>query len=75
MKSEGQAWALGQLADIVKAAVGSLEVIEIVEPTDEGGAVSVSLSVDCAGYQRKLGGVPLKARERLLLKDSFEFSA
>ena len=68
MKSEGQAWALGQLADIVKAAVGSLEVIEIVEPTDEGGAVSVSLSVDCAGYQRKLGGVPLKARERLLLK-------
>lgn len=73
MKSEGQAWALEQLADIVKAAVGSFEIIEIVEPTDEGGAVTVSLSVDCSGYERKMGGIPLRARERLLLKIPVNF--
>jgi Prokaryotic E2 family A/ThiF family/Prokaryotic homologs of the JAB domain len=73
MKSEGQAWALKQLADIVKAAVGSLEIIEIVEPTDEGGAVTVSLSLDCSGYERKPGGIPLRARERLLLKIPVNF--
>ncbi|MET4114782.1 proteasome lid subunit RPN8/RPN11 [Bradyrhizobium sp. JR1.5] len=68
MKSDGQAWALEQLADIVQASSGLLEVIEIVEPTAQGEAVSISLSVDCLGYPRKQGGIPLKARERLLLK-------
>lgn len=68
MKSEGQAWALEQFADIAKAAIGSLEIVEVVEPTDEGGAVSVSFSLDCSGYERKPAGIPLKARERLLLK-------
>lgn len=68
MKSEGQAWALGQLAEIAQASSGSLEIIEIVEPTTQGEMVSISLSVDCSGYPRKEGGIPLKARERLLLK-------
>ncbi|SNT53067.1 JAB domain-containing protein [Tardiphaga sp. OK246] len=73
MKSEGQAWALEQLADIVQASSGSLEIIALVEPTAEGEAASVSLSVDCSGYPRKQGGIPLKARERLLLKIPVNF--
>jgi hypothetical protein len=73
MKSEGQAWALEQLADIVQASPGSLEIIDVVEPIGEGEAVSVSLSVHCSGYERKPGGIPLKARERLLLKIPVNF--
>jgi hypothetical protein len=73
MKSEGQAWALEQLADIVQASSGSLEIIELVEPTAQGEAVSISLSVDCSGYPRKQGGIPLRARERLLLKIPVNF--
>lgn len=73
MKTDGQAWSLDQLAEIVQASSGSLETIEIVEPTAEGQAVTVSLSVDCSGYPRKLGGIPLKARERLLLKIPSDF--
>ncbi|MDH6257502.1 ThiF family adenylyltransferase [Bradyrhizobium sp. BR13661] len=68
MKSEGQAWALQQLADVVQASSGSLEVIDSVEPTEDGEAVLVTLSVDCSGYPRKPGGIPFRARERLLLK-------
>ncbi|MCC8949126.1 ThiF family adenylyltransferase [Bradyrhizobium sp. Arg62] len=67
MTSEGQAWALEQLADIVKASSGLLELIDIVEAAAEGGTVTVSLSVDCSGYPREAGGVPLKSRERLLV--------
>lgn len=73
MKSEGQAWALDQLADIVQASSGSLEITELVEPPAQGEAVSVSLSLDCSGYPRKQGGIPLKARERLLLKIPVNF--
>jgi integrative and conjugative element protein (TIGR02256 family) len=73
MKSEGQAWALEQLADIVQASSGSLEVIETAEPTVDGEAVLVTLSVDCSAYPRKPGGIPFKARERLLLKIPVNF--
>jgi hypothetical protein len=73
MKSEGQAWALDQLADIVQSSSGSLEIVEIIEPADEGDAVSVTLSVDCSGYERRPGGIPLKARERLLCKVPAKF--
>lgn len=67
MMSEGQAWALGQLADIAQASAGSLEIVEVLEPQKEGENLSVTVSVDCSAYERKLGGVPLKQRERLLL--------
>ncbi len=67
MKSEGQAWALGQLADIARASGGALEIIDIVEAQKESESVSVSLSVDCSAYKRKPGGIPLRVRERLLL--------
>ncbi|NOJ48531.1 ThiF family adenylyltransferase [Bradyrhizobium archetypum] len=68
MKSDGQAWALEQLSEIVQASFGSLEVLDTVEPTEDGEAVLVSLSVDCSGYPRKPGGIPFRSRERLLLK-------
>jgi len=68
MKSEGQGWALGQLAEIAQSFGGALEIIEITEPKSEGDFLSVSVSVDCSSYERKPGGVPFKARERLLLK-------
>ena len=68
MTSDGQAWALGQLADIARASPGVLEIIEVQEPQKEGDPAVVKLSIDCSGYERKLGGVPLRRRERLILK-------
>jgi proteasome lid subunit RPN8/RPN11 len=68
MKSNGQAWALGQLHDITQASAGTLEIIDVVEPQKEDENVSVSLSIDCSSYEHKPGGVPLKARERFVLK-------
>ncbi|MBS0533098.1 MAG: ThiF family adenylyltransferase [Proteobacteria bacterium] len=68
MKSDGQAWALGQMADIAQASAGLLEIDEVQEPQKEGEALSVTISVDCSAYERKPGGVPLKQRERLLLQ-------
>ena len=45
MKSEGQAWALDQLAEIAQASSGSLEVIDAVEPTEDGEAVLATLAI------------------------------
>jgi hypothetical protein len=68
MRSDGQAWALGQLADIAQASAGTLEIIEITEPQADGENLTVSLSVDCSRYERKPEGIPFKPRERLVLK-------
>lgn len=67
MKSEGQVWALEQLAQIVQARPELVEVLDVKDPTEERGRVSVTLSLNCTGYVKKPGGIPFKARERLLL--------
>jgi len=58
MKSEGQGWGLGQLADIAKSSRGALEIIEIIEPKSEGEFVSVSVSVDCFLTNESLEAYP-----------------
>lgn len=73
MMSDGQAWALGQLADIAQASGGALEVVEIKEPLTKGEYVSATLSVDCSAFERKPGGVPFKKRERLTLQIGANF--
>lgn len=65
MISDGQRWAIGQLQAISKAANGTFEVMEVVVPAEVGKNVEVMLSIDCRGFTRKLGGVPLRQRERL----------
>ena len=73
MRSEGQAWAVEQLDEIARASGEWFEVVEIVEPTAEGLSLSATISVDLSRYERKHGGIPFRARERLLVKVPAEF--
>lgn len=73
MRSDGQAWAIEQLAEIVQASSGALELLVIKEPTADGEMLEATLSVDCSSYPHKTDGIPLKARERLLLKIPVNF--
>jgi hypothetical protein len=67
MKSEGQAWAIDQLNEIARASEGAVEIVEISEPTEEGGKALVTFSVNCAAYEHKAGGTRFKSRERLIV--------
>lgn len=73
MRSEGQDWAIGQLTEIAQASDGALEIVETAEPQSEGAFLTVSISIDCSSYERKPDGIPLKARERLILKIPSDF--
>jgi integrative and conjugative element protein (TIGR02256 family) len=73
MRSEGQAWAVNQLDDIAKASGGTFEVVRVDEPTEEGNEVALTISVDCGGFLRKEGGVPLRVREKLLVNVPWAF--
>ena len=73
MRSEGQAWAVAQLGEIAYASGERFEVVEIVEPAAEGLSLSATISVDLSRYERKYGGIPFRARERLLVKVPAEF--
>jgi len=65
MRSAGQVWAVDQLKEIAKASAGSFELLDIEEPKTEGSALQLVVSIDCSGFERIEGGVPLRARERL----------
>ena len=67
MRSDGQNWAIKQFYDVVARSNGALEIVEIEEPAESGGTLKISVSVDCSGYPRAAGGVPLRPRERLLI--------
>jgi integrative and conjugative element protein (TIGR02256 family) len=65
MRSAGQAWALDQLEEIIAQSNGALEIVDITEPAEVGLSMRVEVSVDCTGYPRTEGGIPLRPRERL----------
>jgi integrative and conjugative element protein (TIGR02256 family) len=67
MKSLGQDWAYGQLIELVKASAGAFELFEAIEPAEADSDLVVTVSVDCRGFDRRDGGLPLKLRERIQL--------
>ena len=73
MRSEGQAWAINQLNEIARASAGTFEVIEILEPTEEGKEIALTISVYCSGFPHKQGGIPLKVREKLRVNIPWAF--
>lgn len=73
MRSDGQAWALEQLDEIARASNGAIEVLDILEPADEGKNLDVSVSIDCRGFARKTGAVPLRLREAFRLSIPWTF--
>jgi integrative and conjugative element protein (TIGR02256 family) len=73
MKSSGQAAALKQLEDIAAISGGTLEIVEISEAPNAASDLTASVSIDCASYSRASGGIPLRARERLLITIAPQF--
>ncbi len=65
MRSDGQAWAIGQLDDVARASAYRFEVVEVIKPTAEGGEVVVTISVGCREFPRAEGGIPFRSREIL----------
>lgn len=65
MRSGGQAWALEQLNEIAAKSNGSFEIVDLAEPPREGFALTVTVSVHCAGYRHEEGGISYRSRERL----------
>jgi hypothetical protein len=68
MRSDGQAWAIEQLEEIVAASAKSFEIVQIDEPAQVGEAVALTVSIDCSHLPRVEGGVPLRVRERLRIR-------
>lgn len=73
MRSGGQAWAFEQLNEIATKSNGSLEIVEVSEPAGEGFSLGVMVSIHCAGYPRREGGIPYRPREKLLITIPSEF--
>ena len=76
MKSEGQQWALEQLEEMSRASGDTFEIVEIAEQTEAGKTIEVTVSVNCRGFARKEGGVPLRYREalRIVIPSAFPLS-
>lgn len=68
MRSEGQAWAIDQVEELVAASAGSFEIIRLDEPAHVGDAVALIVSIECSRFPRVEGGVPLRERERLRIR-------
>jgi proteasome lid subunit RPN8/RPN11 len=64
--TDGQEWGLTQLKDIA-AASDALQIVTVTPPSAEGGALQVEISIDCSGYERAQGGLPLRDRESFIV--------
>jgi hypothetical protein len=65
MRSQGQKWAVGQLAELVEASDGAFELFDVADPADAGHDLTVVVTIDCSGFEHREGGVRFKARERI----------
>ena len=65
--TQGQDWALSQLRELALNE-RAIEIVGIEPPNERSDTLSVEISVDCSGYKRVLEGLPLRNRERLLIR-------
>jgi integrative and conjugative element protein (TIGR02256 family) len=75
-RSPGQEQAVEQLREIERASNGALDLVRIVEPTETSEYLQAEVSVDCEGFPRAEGGLPLRTRERfiILVPEDFPFA-
>ncbi len=72
-KTAGQRLALRQLADIVNARPGALEVLGTQWADSRRDTLRVEVSLDLSGLAHAPGGIQVRARERFLLDVSPRF--
>lgn len=73
MMSEGQVWAVGQLVELAEASNGTFELFDEEGSVESGQDLTVFVTIDCGGYERREGGASFKARERLRIEIPFDF--
>lgn len=71
--SEGQALALKQLERIAGVPRSALRILPVEWPAKDGNVLQVHISLDCAKYQCKDGGLPLHGRENFCLRIPVDF--
>ncbi len=65
MRSQGQEWAVGQLAELVKTSNGAFELFDEADPAEAGHVLTIVVTIDCSGLEHQEGGIRFKARERV----------
>lgn len=73
MKSQGQAWAVGQLIELVNASNGTFELFDESDPAEAGNDLAVVVTLDCRGFEYREGGVHFQARERFRVEIPADF--
>lgn len=71
--SSGQQLALRQVRAVAAADPEALEVLSVLEPSEQGGYLGLEVSVDCRGFEHRAGGLRLHERERLLILAPADF--
>jgi integrative and conjugative element protein (TIGR02256 family) len=66
--TDGQAEALAQLRQVEAHAGGRLVIGEVITPTEIGGGLSVTISIDCEEFGRSADGLPLLEREEFVVR-------
>ena len=69
----GQALALWQLREVAAADPGLVEIEHLIEPTEEGSPLWVTLSIRIGRIPRAEGGLPLRERETFYIAVPKEF--
>ncbi|ABK43184.1 UBA/THIF-type NAD/FAD binding protein [Magnetococcus marinus MC-1] len=71
--SWGQQLALEQVADIVAASNGTVELVQIDPPTSEGDTLLLRVSIDTSDYTFQKGGLKFRKREGFHIRVSSRF--
>lgn len=71
--SDGQTLAREQLEDIADAANGHFAIEQVIAPPDEASRAMIVVSLTTAHFHRAAQGLPLKAREKLVIHVPREF--
>lgn len=59
--------ALSQLQEFADNSNGLYEILEFVEPEEDGFSLKVTVSLSCSGLARLEGGIPFRERERFII--------
>lgn len=73
MNSAGHVLAIQQLNDIANASNGYFEILNILEPSEIGKILSITVSVNCKAYPKKENGIPFKVREKIRIDVPWDF--
>jgi len=66
-RTDGQELAYSQLSEICEFSDGSLSIVSVKEPTEDGAVLELRVSLSTRHHDRVEGGLPIRKREPVLL--------